>query len=169
MEQLSSHKGQASTIDFIIGLAIMIIALIIGITIIISIQEPSNFSHVKRQAISASEQLMSEGYPKNWTNETIFKLGLLTNNVLNESKVTALHTLSYHDMRARLVEDVQIYGYFENSNGIINTTACGFGSPEVTVDSNCVPTVHSDENIVAITRIVSFNDTLTKMVVIVWG
>jgi hypothetical protein len=173
MEQSTSptnkiKKGQASTTDFIVGLVLLIVGVLVGLTFIINLQPPSNFSSVKQEALTAGDYLVSEGFPRQWTNETVIRIGLFSDDQLDENKVKELHLLSYPRLRSLLTINTQIYGYFEDNNGIIDIVNCGFGSPQVLVDAHCNPDIPSANNVVKITRFVAYNNSIIRMVVITW-
>lgn len=163
-----TRNAQVSTIDFITGLIIITIALILTANIISNIQQPSDFHHVKRQTIAASDTLMSEGYPDQWNTTTVVRLGLLTGNELNKTKLEQAQALPYDDLRAALNGVTNIYWYYANKTNIINLTACGYGDPSILTNAACEPTINEEGNIVRMDRFVTYNNTILRMVVLTW-
>ncbi|MBN1275369.1 hypothetical protein JXA12_03685 [Candidatus Woesearchaeota archaeon] len=162
------RKAQVSTIDFITGFVIITAALVLATTIILNLQEPSRFESVKRQALSASEHLMSEGYPHDWNDTTIVQAGILTDHQLNLTKLRRAEGLGYADLKTALNLQDDIYWYFLNSTHVLNLSSCGYGSPDVTTDERCEPSFSPDENLVRVERFVTHNDTIIIMAVIAW-
>jgi hypothetical protein len=161
-------KGQASTTDFIVGLVLLIVGVLIGLTFVMNLQEPSRFVSVKQEALVASDYLLSQGFPIHWTNQTVIRVGLLSGDQLNQTKLKELNVLPYPRVRSLLTMNTQIYGYFEDNNGVIKIVDCGFGSPDVVVDADCNPQVPVADNVVKITRFVAYNDSIVRLVVITW-
>ena len=166
---LSTHKrGQVSTIDFIVGLIIITAAIVSSVTIISSIQEPSSFEHLKRRAIAATDTLMSEGYPADWNETNMLRAGILTNNELDTTKLDKTTTLSYDALKQGLHSVNDVYWYFEDKDGIVNLGSCGYGHPVIPVDAECQPTLPATKNLVRIDRFLVHEDTILRMVVMVW-
>lgn len=164
-----TKQAQASTIDFIAGFIIITVALILTVNLIASIQGPSNFEQVKRQALAASDSLMSAGYPENWNATTVVRVGLLTNNELNSTKLQQASNFSYEELRASLNGVTNIYWYYTNRTNIINITACGYGDPTISTDAiTCEPTINKESNLVRIDRFITYNNTIIRMVVVTW-
>jgi len=162
-------KAQVSTVDFIAGFLIVVTALILASNIVFTLQEKTSFSEVQDFAIAVSESLMSEGYPFDWDNDSVIKLGLLTNDSLDFAKLLELDDLSYERMKATLTFPYELYWYFQNNSGVVNITACGYGSPEVSVDAlTCEPSVSAERNLVRVQRILVYNNSLLTMEVLVW-
>jgi len=111
---------------------------------------------------------MSEGVPADWNSSNVIRIGLLTDNVFNESKIGELHLMAYNDMKQRLAQNLNMYGYLSNRTHVLKYGSCGFGSPEVTVDAQCEPTIPSEENIIRVERLGVLNDTIIKLTVILW-
>jgi hypothetical protein len=165
----SSTKAQAVTIDFITGFLIITIALIIAINFIINMQEPSTFETVKRQAYATSDLLMSEGYPAHWNETSLIRLGLLSNNKLNLTKLEQAGNLSYPDLKTSLNNMGNIYWYITNKTTILNLSACGYGDPSITVDSlTCEPNMPQSKNLLVTNRFVTYNNTILRIVIIAW-
>lgn len=151
-----------------LGFIILIAALIIVIRLLITIQEPSSFDDVQRKALTASDDLMSAGYPDDWNESAYVKPGLLTNNQLDLTKLGMINNLSYNELRSTLTGSYDLYWYFTNGTNILNHTACGYGNPAVTTDDNCTPTIIPEKNLVKVQRLLVHNNSIIRMVVIVW-
>ncbi len=112
---------------------------------------------------------MSEGYPIDWDNTSVIKLGLLANNSLSASKVQALSSFSYTEIQSVLGTPYDVYWYFRNKTGVVSLFACGYGNPSVMVDAaTCEPSFSSSRNIVRLQRILVYNNSLLTMEVVVW-
>lgn len=165
----SHTKGQAITLDFVTGLFIIITALIITTTIFITNQKNSTFDETRRATITATELLMSEGYPEDWNETTIIKLGLLTNNKLNQTKLEQASNLDYEDLKTALHTKKNLYFYLKNKTTIQNITACGYGDPDITTNqTTCEPTLPQEGNVVIIERFIAHNENIQRLVVIGW-
>lgn len=163
-----TKKGQVTTIDFIISFIIIVITVLLAIRVVLLTQDTSNFDHVQEQAISASNILMSEGVPNNWDQTTLVKPGILSNKVLNLTKLNQLQNATYDDIKSKLTPNYNHYIYFTNRTDIFNFSACGYGSNQVQTDTSCTPTFPDASNRAKVTRLIAHNDSVISMVVIAW-
>ncbi len=166
------RSGQASSLDFIVGLVIIVSTLVIGAQILSGNSFVNRFDKLESQAIVASDVLLSEGYPVDWNESSVLRPGLLSSGSLNLSKLSLIINLSVNDydrFRSLLVDDAQLFVYFRNSSGIINLSgSCGFGSPEVVVGPSCSLSFPESDDKVFINRLVVFNNSIVNMVVSAW-
>jgi len=123
-----SKKSQMWYMDFIIGLTIFTMILILsfrymGDDYIIQTRDKQSLVHTSKLF---SESLMSEGIPQNWTEATVTNPGILSNNKLNLTKLELLNniTLNNYDYIRSLFElKSEFLFYFTDTNdNIINLT-----------------------------------------------
>ena len=69
------------------------------------------------EAKSMSSMLMSEGYPRNWTVETVKGIGLLQNNRIDQDKMKAFYNMTYDQMKGSFSTKYDFVIYLENSTG----------------------------------------------------
>ncbi|MBD3209533.1 hypothetical protein GF367_03900 [Candidatus Woesearchaeota archaeon] len=168
MRLSSSPRAQVSTVDFIAGLLIIVVALTIATRLIMTITEPSTFEQTKRQALTTSDTLMSPGFPERWNETNAIKVGLLTDDALNLTKLGQLDNYTYDDIKERLNDPEHAYWYFMNRTSVLNLTACGHGDPGVSVNATCDPSFAADKNLVRVDRFVTHNNSIIRLVVVVW-
>ncbi len=162
--------GQASVGDFMLGLIIIIVAVLLAMKMVLVLGSSSDFDDLQKQATTTSQTLMSEGYPADWNRTNVLQPGVLTDHKLNSSKWDRLRSMSYDDLRPTLSGFYDFYTYLRNRTHVINLSGCGVGSPDVTVDGTCEPdfSFMIDSDIIRVERLVAYNDTIISLVVVLW-
>lgn len=142
--------------------------MILASRIIFTSQANDDFGKVKLEAEKLSDYFLTEGVPSNWTNETVVRIGLLTNNRVDQNKLLQLYNISYEESKLYLGVNNDYLLFFEKNNSIINITRCGYGGITMT---NCSINVSSivSNNLVKITRLTIFNSSIVEMKIYVWN
>jgi len=125
---------------------------------------------VYRDAVYLSDNLLSEGYPSNWTNESVILPGIAENNRINSTRLSEFKTLDYHRAKTLLHVTSDFVFFIRNATNIINISECTYGY-SLTHDENCTPlfTGVSYENLVRVDRIILYNSTVMTMTVYAWN
>jgi hypothetical protein len=166
MAPSSSRKGQVSTVDFIIGITVMIMAIVMVSSLVISSQKPSEYALVQKAAFAASDQLMTQGIPITWSATNVTALGVLSGSVLDADKWVAAQGISSQRLNQMLSPQMHVYAYLENASSVVRIGSCGLGV--ATVDALCKPSFAAKGDMVSVTRYVAFNSTIMRLVVVVW-
>ncbi|MFH0817836.1 MAG: hypothetical protein V1909_04335 [Candidatus Micrarchaeota archaeon] len=104
----ANRRGQLLTTDFILSLTIFLAILLSTMSLWASVDTQIKDSESRRdmQAITTtiSESLVrSQGYPKNWTNETVKMIGLANEeHVLDINKILSLKHMNYDNVSSIL-------------------------------------------------------------------
>ncbi len=165
-----NKQAQIWITDFIIGFLIFSLGAIMSVKFIFFMMSEDNFAEVQNEAQVISEFLMSEGVPNDWTNETIVRLGLTTDNVLDLTKLNQFYNMNYSLSRDYLSTKFDYFVFFENNGTVINITNCGYGHPDVQT-TNCAINISdlSYDDFVHVTRLVPYNNSIIEMVVYLWA
>ncbi|PIZ51247.1 hypothetical protein COY27_04465 [Candidatus Woesearchaeota archaeon CG_4_10_14_0_2_um_filter_33_13] len=164
MDKRNSKKAQIWSIDFIIALVLFSLALYFFYTYgtdNLNMQN-ENFQEMYTNAEKLSDNLISSGYPINWTNSSVIILGLTDGNTrLDSNKVLEFSKIDYQTSKILLATryDFQIsFKDRDNQNlEILGTTILG---KNISIES---PTT-----IVPVTRFVFYNSEIIKMEVLIW-
>lgn len=123
-------KSQIFYLDFLLGLSIFLIIFLIAINL--TLKEKNNDSIILREAEKLSNYLLSEGIPKNWSNETLYNeevifLGILSNESLDINKLNNFILLcdqNYSYVKNSFSLKSDFYLFFEDTNSnIINLSS----------------------------------------------
>nr|MCK4930326.1 hypothetical protein [Nanoarchaeota archaeon] len=180
-----NKKSQVWVSDYTISLLLFILAALLSVKIIVnSFSTNTAFEELKTDASKISEILLSDGYPSDWTNESVIRPGLLTSNRLNSLKVERAMNMSYSLLKPKLQTRYDFLVIFEGSgNDMIEFDEfCAIGNPDVNINSTGAgPLIdcHNPEftsidydNLVKLTRLVIYDSGSTseiiKMVIYVW-
>lgn len=120
-----SGKGQAFTSDFVLSSMLFIILLVASAELWKMAESKYSNSgsseFMQKRIFSISDALIkTEGYPINWTNETIKLIGVSeeTPGVLNKSRLFQMKNISYPNMKSIWgISDYEIRLNFTNSSG----------------------------------------------------
>jgi len=179
---LTKNKAQVWYTDFIIALLIFVIALVIyyEYTTNLSNQDKGLLDDLLGDAKTISSSLVSAGYPTNWTNTTVERIGLTNNDQrIDETKLDAFLGMTYKDSRKVFGTKYDYFVFFEDRNNDIteiggDSEKCGVGHPDADQEiegSECLSinlTTINPEKVVKITRLVVYDSEIVKMVVYVW-
>ena len=162
-------RAQVGTVDFILGLLIVVSSVVFVIGLLQGLRSPSSFDRLRSEALTASDILVSEGFPSSWNVSSVVQPGLLEDDQVSLRKLSLIPSLEYDVLRDQLGGVPHIYWYFENGSGVVNLSRCGFGDPEVVVLADCSPQFPVADNRFRLDRYVLWNDSLLRMVVVAWS
>lgn len=163
-----ASKGQVATVDFIIGFVIMTSALVIAANLVVTMNHDDGFERLRKESQAIADTLLSEGYPTGWNQTTVIKAGLLTQNRLNTTKQQMLDNYTYSELKQVLGAGAEVYWYYQNASDIVIINACGHGSPNVSVQADCTPTINADNNLLRTDRLVAYQGRIISMVIMTW-
>lgn len=135
---LISTKAQAWYTDFSIAMLMFAVALTIYVvyTTNLSKEDISSLNDLVSEAKLVSSSLVSEGYPLDWNNDTVKRIGLTDNNQkINIVKLRSFSNLPYNYSKKILGT---VYDYtlsFEDTNGTTLNIGgfCGKSSSEIDI------------------------------------
>jgi len=186
IQKKARKKAQLWLSDYSIALMIFILAMILSTKIIVNnFVSNTEFERLKADASKISEALMAEGYPSDWDNSTIIRLGLYTDNRLNSSKVFfAMNNtyINYQKLRGLLQTNKDFIIIFRNNTNTNITddmiefnNLCVIGDPSMNINKtvndchNPLLTSITYDDLVIIRRYVVYNAKIIPMEVYVWN
>ncbi|MDP3765693.1 MAG: hypothetical protein Q8R04_04205 [Nanoarchaeota archaeon] len=123
--------------DFAIALLLFTFTLVVyfSYTTNFQKQEQGDLNAMLTDAKAISSSLTLSGYPNDWDNITVVRIGMADEQKLNESKMRHFSELEYNDTKRRFAT---IYDYFvflegENKSLINFGTKCGVGNSSINV------------------------------------
>ena len=135
-----SLKSQAWFMDFAIGLLLFAFTLAIYFSYTNNFpnEDKGNLNLMLKDAKSISSSLALEGYPDDWSNQTVIRIGVTDNQQLNGTKLKKLKQLNYTSSRKKFATSYDYFVYFEGSNGnVLNVNGvCGSGYPLINTTYN---------------------------------
>jgi hypothetical protein len=113
-----------------------------------------------------SNMILSEGNPSDWTSSNVFKIGILTGNIINQSKLDEFYYLTQIDYEhTKLMFNTKYdYLFFLESNMTVNSTNVDHIGMH-SVDKNNIDT----KNLIKITRFTSYDGKPTSAYLYIWG
>jgi hypothetical protein len=169
IKKRTSRKGLVWTTDFLIGLMLFIIMVFIAVKIVQDMFPSQSHITVYRDAIYLSDNLLSEGYPWNWTDSDVILPGIAENNRINITKLSNFTKIDYYHAKTLLHVMSDFIFFIRNDTSVINTSQCTYGY-NITVDENCTPilTGISYDNLARIDRLIIYNSHVLTMTVYAW-
>ncbi|MBC8494874.1 hypothetical protein H8D36_01845 [archaeon] len=164
---IRNRKGQMWVSDFVIGLFIFMIGVVLVTRIIISNVSNDEFPQLKSEAETLSDYFLHEGVPHDWSNETVVRIGLTTNHRLNDTKLQQLYNMSYDKTKFYLSTNKDYLLFFKYNNTLMNLSRCSYGAINF---STCEVNVSSLEydNLIRISRLLPYNGSIIEMEVYLW-
>jgi len=118
-------KAQVWSADFALSLLIFTVASLITYSIIVNSLQDDAYSDVRAQAVVAAEILNTEGYPQYWTNDTVIRAGIRSDDRLSLRKFRELSYIDNATLRRVLRTTDNVYVYLSNAS---NATVSFFGN-----------------------------------------
>ena len=155
-------KGQAWGFDLSIAGAIFIAGMVTFY--FFAVNTPSNgetnIDQLAYEGKVVADSLLSEGSPSNWNITTVYKIGILTEGKINDTKLSSFYAASQTQYQATKPLLGTKFDYFINFSEpiIINSAAVGgIGHEPVNTD-----------NVLKISRFAVYNNKPISVEVLVW-
>lgn len=184
-------KSQAWLIDLIVGMLIFVMAVSLFYRYASSqLEGSSSINELIADGKSLTSSLASPGYPSNWTNETVIRLGVTDDkNYIDKPKVEKLLNISHSQMKSLLNTRFDFFVFIEDKRGCmvdlnsdLGSDAYGFGHSDIILNeggsANCdianaknmsIDLSSMDiEKLAKVERFVVYDFKIAKMVAYVW-
>ena len=167
---LIHKKGQVWSLDFIVAIIIFITSFLVLYNYILDLQAPKDAALKSLEIDSRfiTTNLLSSGYPSNWTSSGVTIIGIVDNGYLNVDKLKNFSALTYQDSKALLKTRYDFYLFFENKTtspiNISGVSSIGKAS----VNSTNLNQVINPSKIYQTTRLVVYNNQIVRMVLYLW-
>ncbi len=168
--QQKNRKAQVWSLDLMAGLTLFLVGIVVFS--IYSANQPAQ----SREALGLlsndgniiANNLLSQGYPKNWNISDVVTPGLLSNNSLNQTKLQNLYqidlTQNGYAKTKNLFDTGYDYYFFLDKNMTIDSISVeGIGKPNATKNNI------NAKNLIKITRFVIYQNKTTPFYLYVWN
>lgn len=135
-----NSKAQAWYMDFVIALLLFTFTLVIYFSYINNFQKQDEglLDELVTDAKTISSSLVLSGFPTDWDNSSVVRIGLIDNEKLNSTKIKSFKKISYSSTKKRFSTPYDYFVFFVNDNSeVLNVNGvCGVGSPLVNTTYN---------------------------------
>ena len=135
-----STKAQAWYMDFAIALFLFAFTLAVYFSYTNNFQnkEEDSLDIILTDAKAISSSLTLSGYPKNWDNMTVIRIGIADEQKVNSTKVSLFKRISYAKTKKIFGTIYDYFVFFTNSKGeVLNVNGvCGVGYPLINTSYN---------------------------------
>ncbi len=166
-----TNKAQGWGMDLIIAVTIFTFGLLAFF--VYSLNSPGEAKE-KIEALSydgkiLANTILSDGSPESWTPSEVVKIGILSNDKINETKLKNFYDMTRdsagYENTKRLFDITYDYYFFLDEKMMIDTTeADGIGKPGVTRDSG----YGNAKNLVKITRYIIYKNKPMTAYFYIW-
>ena len=162
-KKMQDKKAQAWGFDLFAAIIIFLFGILFFYfyTINYSNSGEENFSVLQREGETIADSLLSEGSPQNWNKTNLVRIGLITDGKINDTKLQHFYELARDN-----------YALTKSLFRVNDDYYVSFQEP-VNINSSSVEFIGqqpaSEENIVKISRIVVYNNSIKTMNVHVWN
>lgn len=143
---MKNNKTQIWSIDYVIGLVIFVMTLVLAFTLTENIltEKEDQTEMLLTDAKIISQMMITSGYPTDWNSTTAknlsegVKIGLGNKpNFLNDSKIIELNQTDYYKIKLLLGTKYDFFFYFQDKDGEIKNIRgiCGVGEPTVFINT----------------------------------
>jgi hypothetical protein len=151
-------KSQVWFLDFIVGLMMFMIIIFVYYDYSNNLVEESEsvWEEMMIDSKVISSSLMSTGYPPDWNQTNVARIGLLNSNYrINQTKVNNFVNMSYNETRGIFATRFDFYFFLQDTN---NTEYFHAGlEPQ------------EPKFLVQTTRLAIYNSSVYRMVIYIWG
>jgi len=156
---MKQKRSQAWGIDLIIAVTIFSIGILFFF--IYSVNQPSEnkeiFDILNYEGGLVFESILSEGYPKDWENNTVIVIGIVENGKVNQTKYNNFKDLAETDYNRTKQLFNTIYDYYFFIEG-----ESGIGKPGIDVNNI------SSKNLIKITRFTIYQNKPKTTFLYIW-
>jgi len=184
MKRLKS-RSQAWYADFTLAIFIFTFLLIIyfSYTSNLSNEDSDVLKDLTNDIKSISSSLVVKGYPVNWTESNVQRLGLTDNTQrINQDKLIQFINLNYDDRKSLFNTQYDYFIFFKNNNGCLVNISDNFGIGHSDVDINELEDTDCNgftedsidisdinpKNLVRTDRLLIYNSEIVDMVIYLW-
>lgn len=96
---IHQRRAQAMSIDLGISVVLFTVAVAVTYGLLENTLTQTAYEEVRRQAIDVSDVLISEGYPHAWTNTTVLRAGIISQDAMSIRKARELASTDPNDLR----------------------------------------------------------------------
>lgn len=158
----NTKKGQAWGLDLIVASILFLGGIIFFYTYSLNLSNESEdiFSKLAYDGNTMSEALLSEGSPQNWNLTNVEKIGLLSHDKINETKLEMFYQLSvtdYQKTKSFFNIKYNYYLFFQKNMTINSLEIEGIGS---------FPT--APKNLIKITRLTIYKNKPDTLNIHIW-
>lgn len=156
-------RGQGWGFDLMVAIMIFLggIILFYFFSINDSSGESQGFESIKREGNLIADSLMSEGFPLNWNENNVQRIGIVDDGRINQTKLDEFYSLVESDyLRTRSL--------FRVTNDYYVKFVPGVGVDGAQIEMIGLPPVNSD-NMARISRVIIYDGDVITLEVIVWN
>lgn len=164
---MKNKKAQGWGMDLMVALSIFLIGIVIFY--IYSLNNPNeakeNIENLFNDGESLTNILLSKGFPNSWNTTNVVRIGILSDNKINATKLERFYDLSQteYEKTKALFNTRYDYYFFLDEDMIINSVSVeGIGKPGVT------KTTISAVNLIKVTRVVIYENKPVTAYLYIW-
>jgi len=135
-----NSKAQAWFMDFAISLLLFAFTIVVYLSYTNNFQQQdqSELNNMLSDANSVSSSLVLSGYPTNWDNRTVIRIGIADDQKINSTKIKNFKQLNYSLSKKDFATTFDYFVFFVNDkNEVMNVYGvCGVGNPQISTSYN---------------------------------
>lgn len=167
-----NKSAQVFTFDFIIGLIMFVIIMVIAGKQLINILPSNEYSQLYDENVYFSNTLLQPGHPYDWNTSNVLIPGIAENNRLDASKLSDFSTFTYDQSKSFFHITNEYVFYFKTDTAILPINGVCSHGYSLTVDLvTCEPdfSLLGYSNLVTSSRLVIYNSSILEMVLVSWN
>ena len=162
-----NKKAQAWGVDLTIAVIIFSVGIVVFFiySVNFSGEAKENLDSLSYEGDVLFNSLLSEGYPQDWSLNSVVKIGILDNDRINETKLEMFYNLAKDDyQKTKSIFNTRFdYYFFMNENMTINSKGVsGIGKPGINKDNI------NAKNLIKITRFTIYREKPVTTYLYIW-
>lgn len=157
---MKEKRGQAWGFDLMIAMVIFLGTMIFFYFYAINYpsEEDETFSKLQRQGFLIADSLMTEGSPRNWDENNVIRIGLLSDEVINQTKLETFANMDYDETKSLFRIKDEYYVTMDQPFNIGGAQVAGIGQDYA-----------GATNLAKVTRVVVYNNSIKTFYVYTWN
>ena len=135
-----NSKAQAWFMDFAISLMLFTFSMVVYFSYTNNLQQQNQgeLDSMLSDADSISSSLVLSGYPADWDNRTVIRIGIADDQKINSTKIKNFKQLNYSITKKDFATIFDYFVYFVNDkNEVLNVySVCGVGNSQIATSYN---------------------------------
>ena len=160
---ISTNKAQSS-MDLAIALFIFLLAILSFFIYSLNFSQETqeNFDLLSYDGNIIMKSILSDGSPQEWNSNNVIKIGILSNNKINSTKLEQFYSLSVSDYQKTKTLFNTRFNYYFFLSEKISDEINGIGKPGT--DKNNI----QSNNLMKITKFTIYNDKPVTAYLYIW-
>lgn len=164
---MKNLKAQAWGMDLMVAVMLFTMGILLFFIYVLNYpgEAEENINNLFYDGNMIADNILSRGFPEDWNSENVIRIGVMSGDNINETKLEMFYNLSsqnYTKTKQIFNTRFDYYFFFSENISLYSMQVEGIGKPGTNLQSI------NSRNLVKITRFTSYKDKPTTAYLYVW-